>query len=88
VTVDEFLPALRRALREWGQTPDGQFEWENSGKDFNVGDLSNAPYESSPLGEILARHNIHGLEIDVYSCDFTLPWSYDTHLMPSVEEES
>jgi hypothetical protein len=48
---------------------------------FNVGDLANAPYERGPLGDILGRHGIRNLQLDVNSCDDQMPCSFDTHLM-------
>jgi hypothetical protein len=86
---DLFFQALRSALAEWQQTPDGQGAWEKSSHDFNIGDLCNAHLARNPLRSILVRHDIHGLEIDVYSCDFSMPWwTFDTHLMDPIEEDA
>ncbi len=65
VHPSELLAALRRALAEWQQTPEGREAWEASCHDFNVGDLANEPYEFEPLAEVLSRHGVHGLQIDV-----------------------
>ena len=92
VEPDALLPALRRALREWQQTPEGREAWECSSHDFNLGDLSNESCHLDPLCSILARHGIRELEIEVHSCDFTmyLSWTYDVSLMDhlSPAEES
>ena len=87
VEPDALLDALRRALRQWQQTPEGQAAWEESAHDFNIGDLSSAPCGFDPLRSILQRHGIQDLDIDVHSCSTYIPryWSYDIRLMDPIE---
>jgi len=78
-----FLKALKQAITEWVKnTPEGKSAWEQSSKDFNVGDLSLEPTHSkSSLWTWLDRAGIQNLRIETISHSNTCEaWSYDTVL--------
>lgn len=90
VNHPELRSALTAALTEWMRTTqEGKDAWEDSSHDFNVGDLANAPTDSSPLKELLAAQNVHDLEIDVYSdVSGDRYWTFDTLLVKADEVSS
>src|ERR1035437_9915177 len=78
--VMPFLAALKSAVTEWIKTTkEGKNAWEESSKDFNIGELSN--YNLVKIDRILAKQGIHDIDIEVHSMEGTSEgWSYDTIL--------
>jgi hypothetical protein len=78
----KLLEALRSALTQWRETAGGRAAWQESCGDFNIGDLSDAPYEREPLRDILVRHGITYLNVETYcDCEPVWGWNFDTALM-------
>lgn len=80
-SMDRFLVALKVAVTEWiTSNDDGRAAWQESVKDFNVGDLANY-YTNTALSICLADQGIYELHIDTV-CDDTCnrSWTYDTVL--------
>ena len=60
-----FKTKLRNALSDWAQnTTAGQTAWEQSGEDFNLGDLAMVANEPELVSR-LAKAGIHELKVDI-----------------------
>lgn len=75
-----FLNTLITALSNWAQTTgSGRKAWQQSGQDFNVGDLSH--YQDDPrLKRQCVKVGIHNLDVTPY-IDMSTTWTYDTVLI-------
>lgn len=73
---DDFLRALKLALKEWFKTDVGQKAWIYSSEDFNVGDLCGS--QSDPeLHRCLERQGIKSLVVETFDPSSSSDWTYD-----------
>jgi hypothetical protein len=81
----ELLARLRRAVRLWAETEEGQDALAEASGDFNVGDLAEhtpaGSGQEDDLSRCLVAAGITYLDIDVYSQEgVARGWSFDTPL--------
>ena len=78
-----FKEALKAALTEWRDTtPEGVQAWEDSGLDFNVGDLEFT--HNRDLTEILRKRGIRTLTVECFEGGHG--WEFDDVLMEDAEK--
>jgi hypothetical protein len=81
------LRVMKQVFTEWVKTTDeGRKAWEDSGGDFNIGDVANHFYSGSRnrlfLYDALVEHGIEISDIDVHSMDGDRDaWEFDTVLV-------
>lgn len=86
--MENFFQALRRAITNWvNDTDEGKREWENSSRDFNVGDLSSLLPLPSSLKKYLRKEGIHSISINIHSSGHA-SWCFDDVLFSESELKS
>jgi hypothetical protein len=83
-----FFKRLMDAVTEWAKsTKRGRLAWEQSSKDFNIGDLSGV-FQNGEFRDILKSHGIVRLEIETFvNTAERSTITYDTHLVDESQIE-
>jgi hypothetical protein len=88
-SANQLLNRVQAAVSEWVRTTDaGKNVYEDSGGDYNVGDLAN-DLDDKDLRRCLESQGLFHVDIDVYSYDdAAVLWSFDTHLVDETAEDA
>lgn len=78
----QLVHCFTEAVTAWVRsTPDGKDAYQESARDYNVGDLAN-DIDDPTLKPYLEAQGLYDVEIEIYSDeDFQDNWAYDTHLV-------
>lgn len=81
-TAKSMLDGITNAVTGWMKvTKSGMEKWEQSSKDFNIGDLSSC-YSDADLQKFLKRNGILDFEIWIFTCsNMDHGYTFDTVLV-------
>lgn len=84
----QLLSLFRNAITAWvRETKEGREAYDNSSRDFNVGDLA-VIMPNPQLQYYFNGQGLYDIEIEtISSTDFQDDWTYDTHLVEDVDTD-
>lgn len=89
-TVEDMQKAVIKAVTEWVKTdPGGRTAWEQSERDFNIGDLAlYVGWEcDKDLRRLLVQNCLVGFQVEATETDTPVDWVFDTILVDVAELE-